>query len=258
MATNTINYNLIMPDLNETADIAVLNSNMPVIDGILKANENVIDDVANDVSNLEGIVNTNISESAAQIALKGNTTDINNLLALKVDKVSGKGLSTNDYDNVAKAEVAKVVNKANITDVNSSLSLKVDKINGKGLSTNDYDTLEKEEVAKVKNKLDKATFDAYGSINAIGNSIVIPVGYTNQVVYTTNATAIVLTIPINTFPVGTQITFIQLAGGTVTFAPSSGVTLLSKDTKRTIDGLYASATLIKLSTDTWSLIGALV
>lgn len=43
----------------------------------------------------------------------------------KVDKVEGKGLSTNDYTNEEKAEVAKV-------------SGKVDKVSGKGLSTNDY------------------------------------------------------------------------------------------------------------------------
>lgn len=37
---------------------------------------------------------------------------IPNQLATKVDKVTGKGLSTNDYTNADKLEVAKVVNKA--------------------------------------------------------------------------------------------------------------------------------------------------
>ena len=36
----------------------------------------------------------------------------------KVNKEQGKGLSTNDYDNVAKAEVAKIKNKADTTRVN--------------------------------------------------------------------------------------------------------------------------------------------
>lgn len=35
----------------------------------------------------------------------------------KVDKVSGKGLSTNDYTDAEKAEVAKVKDKANVNDV---------------------------------------------------------------------------------------------------------------------------------------------
>ena len=47
-----------------------------------------------------------------------NTTQ----LALKVDKVVGKGLSTNDYDAAEKAEVAKIVLKANIADVNTQIA----------------------------------------------------------------------------------------------------------------------------------------
>lgn len=35
----------------------------------------------------------------------------------KVDKISGKGLSTNDYTDAEKAEVAKVKDKANVNDV---------------------------------------------------------------------------------------------------------------------------------------------
>ncbi len=60
----------------------------------------------------------------------------------KVDKVEGKGLSTNDYTDDEKAAVAKIADK-------------VDKVTGKGLSTNDYTDAEKAEVAKVSNKLDK-------------------------------------------------------------------------------------------------------
>ena len=89
-------------------------------------------------------------------------------LAAKVDKVSGKALSTNDYTAAEKAEVAKIKDK-------------VDKVDGKGLSTNDYNDTEKAEVAKVKNKVDKADgkslIDAniadsltYDSTNGIINS----------------------------------------------------------------------------------------
>lgn len=60
-------------------------------------------------------------------------TSLNN----KVDKETGKGLSTNDYDNDAKAEVAKIADK-------------VDKETGKGLSTNDYTTTEKTKLAGIE------------------------------------------------------------------------------------------------------------
>jgi hypothetical protein len=48
--------------------------------------------------------------------------DILALQTDKVDKVAGKGLSTNDYNNTEKAEVAKVVLKADITYVNSEIA----------------------------------------------------------------------------------------------------------------------------------------
>ena len=57
----------------------------------------------------------------------------------KVDKIEGKGLSTNDYSNEAKAEVAKIADK-------------VDKVAGKGLSTNDFSD---EAKAELSNKVDK-------------------------------------------------------------------------------------------------------
>ena len=63
-------------------------------------------------------------------------------IALKVDKVDGKQLSTNDYTTAEKQEVAKIANK-------------VDKVEGKQLSTEDYTTAEKQEVAKIANKVDK-------------------------------------------------------------------------------------------------------
>ena len=54
-----------------------------------------------------------------------NADILDKTLFNKVDKVSGKGLSKNDYTDEDKSTVATVVNK-------------VDKIEGKGLSTNDY------------------------------------------------------------------------------------------------------------------------
>lgn len=63
-------------------------------------------------------------------------------IALKVDKVDGKQLSTNDYTTAEKQEVAKIANK-------------VDKVNGKGLSTNDYTAEDKAAVGTITDKVDK-------------------------------------------------------------------------------------------------------
>lgn len=56
------------------------------------------------------------------------------LLDGKVDKVTGKGLSTNDFTDAYKTE---------LDGLDTALNGKVDKVTGKGLSTNDYTTSEK-------------------------------------------------------------------------------------------------------------------
>lgn len=76
----------------------------------------------------------NLSENAVQ------NKAIADALDGKVDKVDGKGLSTNDYTNADKAIVDGVT---------TALSGKVDKVTGKGLSTNDYDATEKGKVTKA-------------------------------------------------------------------------------------------------------------
>nr|DAK01877.1 MAG TPA: Head fiber protein [Caudoviricetes sp.] len=62
----------------------------------------------------------------------------------KVNKETGKGLSTNDYTTTDKNKVANVP-----SNTNTALAGKVDKIAGKGLSTNDYTTTEKNKVANL-------------------------------------------------------------------------------------------------------------
>ena len=48
----------------------------------------------------------------------------------KVDKVTGKGLSTNDYTTSAAAEVAKVANKADYANPNFTHAIRVESLNG--------------------------------------------------------------------------------------------------------------------------------
>lgn len=106
--------------------------------------------------------------------------------ANKVDKVSGKGLSTNDYTTTEKNKLAGIAEGANKTVVDTAMSststnpvqnkvvnaaigavsdliggkkvseqiseaiaAKVDKVDGKGLSTNDYTTTEKNKLSGI-------------------------------------------------------------------------------------------------------------
>ena len=63
-------------------------------------------------------------------------------IAKKVDKVDGKGLSTNDYTNADKVKLDGLEN---------ALAAKVNKEDGKGLSTNDFTTNEKTKLAGLEN-----------------------------------------------------------------------------------------------------------
>ena len=69
-------------------------------------------------------------------------------LTTKVDKVTGKGLSTEDYTTAEKSKLAGI-----------DLTTKVDKVTGKGLSTEDYTTVEKAKLAGIDltTKVDKVT-----------------------------------------------------------------------------------------------------
>ena len=74
-----------------------------------------------------------------------------------------------------------------------------------------------------------------------------------------NGSAITLTVPTNAtvaFATGTRIDLAQLGAGQVTVA-GAGITFYSKGSKLKITGQYSAATLIKIATDTWVLIGDL-
>ena len=139
-----------------------------------------------DAENVQGIVPVgsggtgvaSIAELKTNLGIDqvNNTSDANKplstaattALATKVDKVSGKELSTNDYSTAEKTKLAAITgtntgdqdlsayattsqlaSKANASDVSASLATKVDKEIGKGLSSNDYTTAEKTKLAAI-------------------------------------------------------------------------------------------------------------
>lgn len=78
------------------------------------------------------------------------------------------------------------------------------------------------------------------------------------IVTLTNASPITLTVPPNSsvaFPVGANITIIALGAGQVTVAEGSGVTIRSAGSALKLTEQYSTATLIKIATDTWLLVG---
>lgn len=76
----------------------------------------------------------------------------------------------------------------------------------------------------------------------------------------TNGSAITLTVPPNSsvaFATGAEVVVIQAGAGTVTFAAGAGVTINSKGADLSLSDQFSAATLKKVATDTWDLIGDL-
>ncbi len=69
----------------------------------------------------------------------------------KVDKIPGKGLSTNDYTDEEK-EKLKGLSNYDDTEIKNEIGGKVDKVQGKGLSSNDYTAEEKTKLSELPTK----------------------------------------------------------------------------------------------------------
>jgi hypothetical protein len=75
-----------------------------------------------------------------------------------------------------------------------------------------------------------------------------------------NSTTMTITIPANAtvaFPTGAEMVFFQVGAGNVQFANAAGVTVNSKESLVNLTGQYSAATLKKIATNTWDLIGDL-
>lgn len=146
-----------------------------------------------------GIVNSapetldTLNELAAALGNDPNfATTVATQIGTKVDKVNGKGLSTNDYTTKEKNKLAGIEDGANKTTVdsafsststnpvqnkviNAALNSKVSVESGKGLSTNDYTTAEKTKLSGIAAGATKVTVDSAlssTSTNPVQNKVV--------------------------------------------------------------------------------------
>lgn len=117
---------------------------------------------------------------------------IKNKIDNKVDKVDGKGLSTNDYTVDEKIKLTNIEDGANKTIVDSELSStsenpvqnkvvntaignKVDKVTGKGLSANDFTNDLKTKLDGIATGANKTTVDtalSASSTNPVQNKVI--------------------------------------------------------------------------------------
>lgn len=91
-----------------------------------------------------------------------------------------------------------------------------------------------------------------------GTSYTLALSDNYGMVTLSNAAAITLTVPPNSsvaFPVGAIITIAQTGAGQVTVSPGGGVTVNAAGSADALRVQYSAATLVKLATDTWILMG---
>ena len=97
-------------------------------------------------------------------------------------------------------------------------------------------------------------------IDEAGTSKTLALSDNGGYIITSSGSAVTITVPPNSsvaFPTGAEIVVFQSGAGQVTFAAGAGVTIRSKDSNLKISAQYAAATLKKVATDEWHLLGDL-
>jgi len=109
-------------------------------------------------------------------------------------------------------------------------------------------------------KLNDDVYSKELSLNAQTASYTLVLADAGKIVTMSNAAANTLTVPANSsvaFPVGTNVTVVQIGAGATTLAGAGGVTVSSFNSDLVLSGQYAAATLVKTGTDAWIAFGNL-
>lgn len=104
------------------------------------------------------------------------------------------------------------------------------------------------------------TYDGYAALSAKTTNYTLELSDAGKTITITSTDTKWVTIPANSavaFPVGTRIDILRLGTGEVYINPNTGVTLNSKDSNKCISTQYSGATLVKIDTNTWVLVGDL-
>lgn len=175
---------------------------------------------------------------------------INTAFEAKVDKVSGKALSTNDLTNELKTAYDGAVTHAGSTHAPTNAQKNSDitkaeieaKLTG-NLTSHTHDAEREKAQSEVKSIVTKSSAFTLALVEA------------GAYIRSTSASAITCTVPTNAtvaFPVKTVITIRQAAAGQVTCTGASGVTLNGSAKTASQN---KSLQLVKVDTDVWDVEG---
>jgi hypothetical protein len=96
------------------------------------------------------------------------------------------------------------------------------------------------------------------TLNAVTDTYTLVLADAHKLVTCSKSTAFTVTIPPNSsvaFDIGDQVNLMQIGTGQITIAAGSGVTLNAQGSKVKLNGQWATATAVKIATDTWVLVG---
>jgi len=131
-------------------------------------------------------------------------------------------------------------------------------------TTPDDTSLVKDGAAAIRSlgsAIDSTVFTGLTAVNRnaqTGTTYTLVLADAGKIIDLNNASAITLTVPLNSsvaFPVGTRIDLIQAGAGQVTVAATGGVTINSKGAALKLTGQWSAATLIQRSANLWVLVG---
>lgn len=182
MAVEKINYENKLEfqnDPNVPNKNKVTDENVNEIKTVVNTNADELDTAKQNIENLqsgEETLNTDITNLKNRVTTleSDNTTNksnISNLQNNKVNKIEGKGLSTNDFTDELKTKLENLNNyndtevkndiselqtdmtsvENSISTINTNIANKVDKVEGKGLSTEDFTTALKTKLEGLSN-----------------------------------------------------------------------------------------------------------
>lgn len=102
-------------------------------------------------------------------------------------------------------------------------------------------------------------FNAIQVLEAVVGAYTLDIGDVGKYLRCANASPFTVTVPLNAtvaFDIGTHIDFIQSGAGQITFAGAVGVTINAAPGLK-LNGQWAGATLVKVDTNVWDLVGNL-
>ena len=185
-------------------------------------------------------------------------TDIDNVVLTSIVDAKGDlivGTADNTVDNLTAGSDGHYL----VADSTQTLGLK-----WQALPLNDTltstSTSQAATASTVKTLQDTKAALNYSTNAQTGTSYSLVKTDNGYIIEMNNASANIVVIPVNAsvaFPVGTKIDIIQTGAGATSASTVAGVTLNSDTAKRTINAQWAAASLIKRSTNTWILVGAL-